>query len=125
MRYLGLVVAGSLALGACSGDKPVKEVSYKADVTPIIEANCLKCHDSADAKGTKKSGLRLDTYDGLMKGTKFGPIVIAGDADSSVLNQVVEGRVDSSIKMPHGEREMTSHEIDTLRAWVEQGAKNN
>jgi hypothetical protein len=39
---------------------------------------------------------------------------------------LIEGRVDPSIKMPHGDAQPPSKaEILTIRNWVEQGAKNN
>lgn len=125
MRILLPLIASTLLLGACSQQEEAKPVSLKADVMPILQANCLECHDSPDAKGTKKSGLRMDTHAGLIQGTKYGPVIDAGYADTSVLNQVVEGRVDKSIKMPHGGKELTEAEQQILRDWVEQGAKDN
>jgi hypothetical protein len=38
---------------------------------------------------------------------------------------MVEGRVDPSIKMPHGDKQLTKEEILLLKNWVDQGAKNN
>ena len=39
---------------------------------------------------------------------------------------LIEGRVDPSIRMPHGgQAPLTAEEIGTIRNWVEQGAKNN
>ena len=40
---------------------------------------------SPEAEGYETSGLDLTTYEGLMKGTKFGAMVIPGDPDSSNL----------------------------------------
>lgn len=125
MRHLLPVVISALLLSACSSEEETPTVSLQNDVMPILQANCLECHDSPTAKGTKKSGLRLDSHAGIMQGTKFGPIVDSGYPDTSVLNQVVEGRVDKSIKMPHGGKSLSEAEQLTLRLWVEQGAKNN
>lgn len=125
--YLIPVAAASLMLGACTTEESAPTVSFKADVMPIIDANCAKCHNSPQAPGTVKSGLRMDTYEGLMKGTKFGPVIDPGYADTSVLNQVIEGRVHKSIQMPHGtgDRPLTDGEQKIIRDWVEQGAQNN
>lgn len=101
-----------------------REVSFKRDVTPILQKACVECH-RAGGSGLVQSGLALDSYEGLMKGTKFGPVVVPGNGLSSVLNQVVEGRVDKSISMPHGGKKIAEQEAKTLRAWVDQGAKNN
>lgn len=125
MRKLIPIVAGALLIGACSEQEQSASVSFKDDVSPILAANCLKCHDAPDAKGTTKSGLRLDSYAGVMQGTKFGPVIDPGYPESSVLNQVIEGRVDKSIAMPHGGQAIAAADQKVIREWVEQGAKDN
>lgn len=113
-----LVVA--VALGGCGP----REVSFSKDVMPILQASCLECH-KAGGEGQVKTGLQLDSYDNLMKGTRFGAVVKPGSGLSSPFNQVVEGRVDASIRMPHGGKQMPPAQTETLRNWVDQGAKNN
>ena len=67
-----------------------------------------------------------DVAETLMKGTQFGPVVLPGDPLTSVLVMLIEGRVDPSLRMPHGDATTpTADEILTIRRWVEQGAKNN
>lgn len=127
MRILILpLLAGALVIGACSSQEDSQQVSFSKDLMPILETNCLECHSDPDAKGTKVSGVRLDSYDGIMAGTKFGPIVDPGYPASSVLNQVIEGRVDKSIAMPHDADQPLSETRQKLfRDWVAQGARNN
>jgi hypothetical protein len=61
-----------------------------------------------------------------MKGTKFGAIVKPGDSFTSILIQVVEGRVHASIKMPYGMAGgLAKDKISVLKKWVDQGAKDN
>ena len=68
----------------------------------------------------------MDSYDGLMKGTDGGPMVIAGDVEGSNMLVLMEGRADPSIAMPHGDLDSASAaEIATIKAWIAQGAKNN
>jgi uncharacterized membrane protein len=68
----------------------------------------------------------MTTYDDLMKGTRNGPMIIVGDVQGSNLVALIEGRADPSISMPHGERKpIAKEEIQTIRLWIEQGAKNN
>lgn len=120
---LPVAAASLLALGGCEG-KPAK-VSYKADVAPILEKHCTSCHTPGQA-GYVASGFNLEGYDSLMKGTRYGPVVLKGDPLTSALVMLIEGRVDPSIKMPHGgQNPMTDAEIKTIRLWVEQGAENN
>lgn len=116
----GALIGAILALSACGQ----KEISYVADVQPVIKQYCLDCH-SEGGDGYQKSGLLMGSYDSLMKGTRFGSIVKPGDSLSSVLIMLVEGRADPSISMPHGKDPLPREKIDLLKQWVEQGAKNN
>jgi hypothetical protein len=116
---LAFLVVGLLA--ACGRERTV---SFKRDVMPILKENCLQCH-SGSGQGANQSGLRMDNYEDLMKGTKHGPVVVPGSSLNSVFNQVVEGRVDKSIAMPHGGQSLSEEDIKTLKTWVDQGAKNN
>jgi hypothetical protein len=101
-------------------------MSYQKDVYPILESNCLSCHTPPKGKGYLKTHLNMQSYQTLMQGTLYGPVILPGDSRHSTLNMLVEGRVDSSMRMPHGrEKPLTPQEIEVLRLWVEQGAQNN
>jgi hypothetical protein len=118
-----LLSCAALLLGACQ-PRPA-EVSYKRDVQPILEQHCKGCHVPGQA-GYVVSGFELQSYDTLMKGTQYGPVVLPGDPLTSVLVMLIEGRADPSLRMPHGQAEpLSAADIGTIRRWVEQGAKNN
>ena len=120
-------VGFALSLGAVVtvANAADKTVGFKQEVLPILQASCGECH-SAGGKGTAKSGLLLDSYEHIMKGTKYGPIVDPGHSVNSVLVQVLEGKqVDPSIRMPHGGVHMSEASINVIKTWVDQGAKNN
>ena len=125
-KRLAWLPAVALALVATSGcEKSAPVVSYQRDVAPILDKHCKSCHMPGQA-GYVVSGFELAGYESLMKGTQFGPVVLPGDPLTSVLVMLIEGRVDPSIKMPHGNAQPLSEaEILTIRNWVEQGAKNN
>jgi hypothetical protein len=117
-----LPIALLLALTSCAREEAV---SFSQDVKPIIDKNCLACHKEG-GKGFEASGFSMVTYDELMKGTKFGPMIIAGDSAGSNMIVLMEGRADPSISMPHGSMNpVRKADIETLRLWVDQGAKNN
>ncbi len=100
-------------------------MSFSQDVKPILDANCIQCHQ-AGGEGEVASGFNMETYDSLMKGTRFGPMIIAGDVEGSNILVLMEGRADPSISMPHGQQETISkQDIQTIRLWIEQGARNN
>jgi len=99
-------------------------VSYKEDVFPILELRCLECHVPG-GEGYEKSGLDLRTYESLMKGTNFGPVVVPGRAFESNLIAVIDQRTDKELWMPHNRKRMSKCERLLLRFWVNQGAKDN
>ena len=100
-------------------------ISYRNDVFPILHDYCLNCHEPG-GKGYEKSGLDMSTYKSLMKGTKFGSVIKPGDSFTSIIIQVIEGRVHESIKMPFGmSGGLARDKIEILKKWVNQGAKDN
>nr|WP_246194786.1 c-type cytochrome domain-containing protein [Allochromatium palmeri] len=113
-----------LILVALSGCNRSSEVSFSQDVQPIISKHCAECH-LPNGQGHAASGFLVESYDSLMKGTKFGPVVVPGDAVSSSLYRLVAGEVDESIRMPHGKDPLPTAEIAVIEAWITQGAKNN
>jgi Planctomycete cytochrome C len=115
-----LAAAAVLAAAACAPSG----VSYNKDVQPILAKNCSECH-APGQKGFVASGLDTSNYQTLMKGGKFGSLIKPGDALTSALNMLVEGRVHSSIQMPHGREKLPAKDIETLKVWVNEGAKNN
>jgi uncharacterized membrane protein len=123
-RWVMLAFATVVLLAAAACDR-TPTVSYQKDVVPILDKHCKSCHMPGQA-GYVVSGFELESYETLMEGTQFGPVVLPGDPLTSVLVMLIEGRVDPALKMPHGNATTpTKEEILTIRRWVEQGAKNN
>jgi hypothetical protein len=108
-----------LTLAGCVSQE---SISYKEDVVPIIEAKCIECHLPPKGEGYLKSGLSMESYESLMKGTIYGPVIVPGDSRHSTLNMVVEGRLNASMRAPYP---LTEEEIAILRRWVDQGAEND
>lgn len=124
LRLVVLGLSGLALLSGCSKPEKITPVSYSKDVVPILAKYCADCHVPG-GPGMEKSGLDLSTYQTLMQGTKFGPIIKAGDPLTSALVMLIEGRADPSIRMPHGKEKLLDADIAKIRAWVEQGAQNN
>ena len=123
-RPLCHVLAVTALLGVAGCGQSEAPVSFSADIAPILERHCLSCHQPG-VEGYDESGLGLESYEALMRGTKYGPIVIPGDPFNSNLMILVEGRADPSILMPHEQDKLFKNDVDTLRTWIEQGAANN
>jgi hypothetical protein len=113
-----LIVVG---IAACDKEAPFRKVTYVANVEPIVQQHCLECH-VAGKEGAKKSGYLLDSYEAVIKGTKFGPVIVPYSSESSSLYLLVAGKVDPSIQMPHGKAPLSDEQITTIRLWIDKGA---
>ncbi len=117
----GLVLLGpGHAVGAAA-----PATSFKEDVLPVFEEHCTSCHHAPDGAGFQASGLNLTTYQGVMKGTKFGPMVIAGNPETSNLMRLLDWEVPPQIRMPHGQKQLSVCDRDAIRTWIREGAKDN
>lgn len=113
-----------VAVASSAARAAEEQVSYKLDVQPILQSRCTSCHQPG-GDGYQASGLDLTSYQGLMKGTKHGAIVVPGDPLTSNLMVLVEGRADPKVRMPHGQRPLLKQQTEILRLWVKRGAKDN
>ena len=98
--------------------------SFSEDIVPIFAGRCVSCHQPGGA-GFEKSGLDLTTYEGLMKGTKFGAMVIPRDPESSNLMWLLDWRASPEVRMPHGKKKLSICDRNAIRAWIREGARNN
>lgn len=112
------ILAAVLQAG-CSDDQPL---TYQARIKPILDTHCVACHVPGKP-GYEQSGLRLDSYDALMKGARLNPVVRPGSSLSSTLHRVLARQLDPSIRMPHGGAELPEEDIRTIGAWIDLGAK--
>ncbi len=117
-----LITLSALAIAALQTGCGDKALTYQADIKPILDTNCVSCHVPG-GQGYEKSGLRLDSHEALMKGTKFGAVVVPGSSVSSTLYRLVSGQADPSIRMPHGSAALPDTDVATIAAWIDQGAK--
>jgi hypothetical protein len=123
-HYFVFALASILQGTLWSSSAAAQQVSFSLDVLPILESQCVRCHKPG-GPGYEASGLDLRSYDSLMQGTKHGKIVVPGEPLISNLLVMTEGRADPSIRMPHNQRPLLKQQIEILRDWVSQGAKNN
>jgi mono/diheme cytochrome c family protein len=105
---------------ACAADT----TSFTEDIFPIFKGRCVDCH-APGKEGFEKSGLDLTTYEGVMKGTKFGPMVQPRDPDSSNLVWLLDWRGSPQTRMPHGKKKLSTCDRTAIRTWIREGAKNN
>ena len=72
-----------------------KDVTYEKDIKPLFQASCLNCH-GADRP---KAGLRLDSLEAVLKGSKEGKVIEVGKSDKSSL-VIAVSQLDPEMVMP-------------------------
>jgi hypothetical protein len=110
----------SLFCLAAVGTSAAEPVHFSRDVLPILSDNCFQCH-GPDAKA-RKAKLRLDTQDGALR--KDRPVIVAGkSADSELIHRVSSTDADEVMPPPKSNRKLTATQIETLKRWIDEGAK--
>ena len=96
------------------------EVDFVRDIQPIFREHCHRCHGSNKQRGD----LRLDEKSAAMKGGEsFAPAIIPGQSEQSPIVRFTAGLVESMQMPPEGESQLSTREINLIRAWIDQGAK--
>jgi hypothetical protein len=96
-------------------------VSYAADIKPIFEKSCFKCHGPEK----QKAKLRLDSLEAALKGGEDGKILVPGKSAESLVVIAVARIGDEDDAMPPADKgdPLTKDQVALIRAWIDQGAK--
>jgi WD40 repeat protein/mono/diheme cytochrome c family protein len=116
--------APSAAVTSEKGEKDETPISFIRDVQPILRRSCQGCHQPAKAGGK----LVLTSYDVLAKGGRSQtdePIIVAGKPEESLLFTEVTAAAGARPSMPKDGDPLAPAEIDALRRWIAEGAKND
>src|SRR6266403_2001883 len=101
----------AFAAGILSAQSPAK-VDFARDVQPILRQNCVGCHGPTQ----QISGLRLDRKSAVL--TRRG--VVPGSSENSFLYHRILGSAYGIQMPPTGP--LHSEQINTIKAWIDQGA---
>jgi hypothetical protein len=98
-----------------------EELSFTADVRPILARRCLPCHGFDPS--TREADLRLDAFEHATapRGRRGERAVTPGDPAASLLVERITTEDEWDRMPPEGEP-LTAGEVETLVRWVEQGA---
>ena len=118
--FAAVAAIGFIAfLQSCTYDKEVivpvsscpdtLNVSFVARVAPLLRANCFSCHGNGSTEGN----VSLETYDKIRALAESGRLLgsISHDAGFAA--------------MPEGAGKLDDCSIETVRAWIQEGAENN
>lgn len=91
-------------------------VSFASDILPLLNNRCANCHGG----NRTEEGLNLLSYASIMSGSKNGAVVMPGDADNSLLVELLVSQ-----EMPKRGPKLTLAQIQPIIDWINQGALDN
>jgi WD40 repeat protein len=99
-------------------------VSFEKDVLPILQRNCLACHNASEKQGD----LVLESPDSMRTGGDTGPAVLPGHGGESLFIKLA-ARQAEPVMPPDGNdvnaKPLTSDELGLVRLWIDQGARGS
>ncbi len=89
-----------------------EKISYQDHILPLVEANCSKCHNA----DKKKADLELTSYQGALKGSGSGAILVAGNPEASKLWKALTHAEEPF--MPPNRPKLADQELELFRKWI-------
>ncbi len=123
----GAVTAAANHAGAPNLANPPAAISalaslFAARVQPILADKCVTCHNA----NKHKSGLRLDSFEQLMRGSKHGPVIVPGSPQKSELYRRITLAPDDKDFMPaDGKPRLTADEVKVIELWLSPAVSSN
>jgi mono/diheme cytochrome c family protein len=96
-----------------------KNPTYVDDVLPILKQSCVSCHGDDKQKG----GLTLASFANMQQGGSSGAVVVAGNPDKSRLYLLMAHKDEP--KMPPKADKPPDAQLNLVKLWIEQGAREN
>ncbi len=95
--------------------------SFSRNILPILNVNCaiVGCHNDSAAAG----GLRLNSYQNLMRGSRYGAVILPYDAQGSKLVKRIKGV--ETPRMPKDRPSLSTSDQGLISNWINGGARNN
>lgn len=123
MAASGLVAADptNAVLRVVRPAKPAA-VDFDRDVLPVLQGNCLPCHN----RTTSKADLLLETPADMLRGGESGPAMVPGKASASLLFRM--STHEARPRMPPKDNkvnalDLTPEQLGILAEWIDQGGK--
>jgi WD40 repeat protein len=123
IAFLCGIFCVSLLRAAEEADKSTDngQVSYYDQIRPIFQRHCQGCHQPAKSSGK----YIMTSFDKLLAGGESeAEAVIAGKPDTSFLIDMIKVE-DGKAEMPRGKKPLADVEIELIKKWITQGAKDD
>ncbi len=114
---------GAVLLGATPALSASKEPAiFNRDIRPILAKNCFSCHGQDEKK--RKAKLRLDVAEEALSTRKGVTVIVPGNLSKSEMwTRIISRDADEQMPPPDSRKTLSAEEKETLKLWIEQGAK--
>ena len=102
-------VEEELSIDICEPER----ASFSTDILPIITNRCTSCHGGSNPE----YGLNYETHEGILVS------VISGKPESSDIYRTIKHELGSG--MPKNQEKLSDCDIEKIRNWILNGAKND
>ncbi len=89
---------------------------FETQIRPLLAEHCYKCHGAEE----QESGLRLDTFAGLMSGGDSGPAIVGNEPAQSLIVAATSYKNEELQMPPDGK--LSDQEIAAIVRWIAMGA---
>ena len=95
------------------------QISFSRDILPIFnQKGCISCHGGS-------GGLFVGTVAQLLQGGNHGPVIVPGNAGASNIVKKLSPTPPFGDRMPLGGPYLPDALQQTIKDWINQGAKDN
>ncbi len=125
MRLSKIVLVVVLACvsqsAASTSGEETEPISYARSIRPILAANCFGCHQDARSQGDYV----MTRFDSMLEGGASGdPAIVPGKPDESYLVELITAE-DGKAQMPPESEPLSATDIESIRTWIAEGARND
>ena len=99
-----------------------RPVEFQRDVYPILESNCIACHNVTVSEGD----LILESIESILKGGGSGPAVVPEKPEESLIFKLAsrgEEPVMPPLPNDRQAKELNPKQLGVLRQWIIEGAQ--
>lgn len=98
------------------------DIDFNRDVRPILSDLCFQCHGPDQSQ--RKADLRLDLKEGLLGTDPESAMVVKGNAsESELFSRLISDDPDLQMPPPKSGKQITSAQIETIKQWIDSGAR--
>ena len=118
---LSVILLFNAAVSSAGLAEPSRPVSFYGDVRPIFQKHCQGCHQPAKPHGK----FVITSFKDLLRGVGDEAVVVPGKPDESLLITEITSQDGAPPSMPKDAEPLGTSDVETIRAWIAQGAKDD